>query len=118
MSRKLTAILVSGSLLLSMTTSAWAQTVSSPPLSNQQVQSTAANTTPSGPLTTGTQLASANTAKNQPPLAPGGAAGIEVAQGGGSPLWPWVVGALVAGAVLWWILSDDDDSGSSTSPSD
>jgi hypothetical protein len=111
MSRKLTSLLVSGALVLSMTTTAWAQTVSNPPASAEQVQSiSAVSTTPSN------APAVAPPAKNQPPLAPGGAAGAdEIRQAQGlSPIGWWIIGGLVAGAILWWILDDDDDSSSGT----
>jgi hypothetical protein len=115
MSRKLTSLLVSSALVLSMTTTAWAQTVSNPPATTELVQSTAVSAEPSSTP----PVAKAEKAGNQPPLAPGGAAGIdEIRQAQGlSPLGWWIVGGLVAGALLWWILDDDDDSSSDTSPS-
>jgi hypothetical protein len=89
MSRKLMAVLLSSALVFgSVGTSAW----SAPDVSNHA---------PSAQ--------SADQPKNQAPLPPAGAAGIQQAQGllGNYPL---LTLALIGGAIaLVWILIDDDD---------
>jgi len=90
MSRQLMAVLLSSALVFgSVSTSAW----SAPDVGANQTQS----------------VQGGEPAKNQAPLPPAGAAGIQQAQGilGEYPL---LTIALVAGAIaLVWILLDDDD---------
>jgi len=95
MSRKLTAILVSSALVFgNVSTSAWSATDTSNAVQAQTVQT-------------------ADAAKNQSPLPPGGAAGIKEAQGIESS--PWLGLGLVAGAILiGWLLLDTDDDGSAS----
>ncbi len=91
MSRKLMAALLSTALVLgNISTSAW----SAPDISSaNQAES----------------VQGADQAKNQAPLPPAGAAGIEQAQGVFGE-YPLLTLALIAGAVaLVWILLDDDD---------
>ncbi len=91
MSRELMAALLSSALVLgNVSTSAWSAPDAAGASQAQSVQG-------------------ADQAKNQAPLPPAGAAGIQQAQGilGDYPL---LTLALVAGAiVLVWILLDDDD---------
>ena len=93
MSRQLMAILVSGALVFgNLSTSAWAATAT--PIAVTE--------------------ASADGTKNQSPLPPGGAAGIQQAQGSTRTL----VGAgILVGflAIAWLILDDDDDDDATTS---
>jgi hypothetical protein len=96
MSRKLMAVLLSSALTFgSVTTSAWSATNAPATIPAQSVQ-------------TGDQ------ARNQPPLPPAGAAGIEEAQG--LLRAPILTIAIVAGvvALVWILLDDDDDSSSGT----
>ena len=89
MSRKLMAVLLSSALVFgSVGTSAW----SAPDVGANQAQSV-----------------QGEPAKNQAPLPPAGAAGIQQAQGllGNYPL---LTLALIGGAIaLVWLLIDDDD---------
>ena len=95
MSRKLMAILVSSAMAFgSVSTSAW----SAPDTSNK-VQTQAVQT--------------ADAAKNQSPLPPGGAAGIREAQGIENS--PWLgLGLVAAAVIIAWILLDDDSDDSSS----
>ena len=95
MSRKLMAILVSSALAFgSVSTSAWSAT---------EGQAQAVQTVDS--------------AKNQSPLPPGGAAGIKQAQGFEDS--PWLgLGLVAAVVVIAWILLDDDDDDDSSSGTD
>ena len=99
MSRKLMAVLLSSALAFgSISTSAWSATDIA---NNGQAQ--AAQT--------------ANSAKNQSPLPPGGAAGIKQAQGFEDS--PWLgLGLVAAVVVIAWILLDDDDDDNSSSGTD
>jgi hypothetical protein len=90
MSRKLTAIVVASTLALgSISTSAW-----SAPGQTQQV------------AVSGTEAARSE-ARNVPPLAPAGAAGIREAQGGGNEVW--IIGGFIALYVLLVLIGQDDD---------
>lgn len=96
MSRKLMALLVSSAMAFgSVSTSAWSAT---------------------GVSGTNTQaVQTADAAKNQSPLPPGGAAGIKEAQGFEDS--PWLgIGLVAAAVVIAWILLDDheDDDNSSS----
>jgi hypothetical protein len=98
MSRKLMAILVSSALAFgSVSTSAWSAT----DIANGQAQA----------------VQTADSAKNQSPLPPGGAAGIKQAQGFEDS--PWLgLGLVAAVVVIAWILLDDDDDDDSSSGTD
>jgi hypothetical protein len=84
------AILVSSALVFgSVSTSAWSATDTSNIIQAQTVQATDA-------------------AKNSSPLPPGGAAGIEQAQGFENS--PWLgLGLVAAAVIIAWILIDNDD---------
>ena len=90
MSRKLMAVFLSSALVFgSVSASAW----SAPDVGASQVQSVQGGEQP----------------KDQAPLPPAGAAGIQQAQGilGEYPLL--TIGLVVAAGVLIWLLIDDDD---------
>jgi hypothetical protein len=95
MSRKFMAVFLSSALVLgSVSTSAW----SAPDTSASQAQS----------------VQSSEQAKNQAPLPPAGAAGIQQAQGILGD-YPVLTLALIGGAIaLVWILLDDDDDDDET----
>ena len=84
MSRKLMALLVSGTIALApLSTSAWSAPGSSAPAET----------------------------KNAPPLAPAGPAGIREAQGSGGNE-AWIIGGFIAVFALLWIIdSGNDDNG-------
>ena len=92
MSRKLMAVLISSALVFgNVSTSAW----SAPDVSSaNQAQS----------------VQGADQAKNQAPLPPAGAAGIQQAQGliGEYPILTLALVA-AAGVLIWLLLDDDDD---------
>src|SRR4030095_14346163 len=96
MSRKLMAVLVSSALVFgSISTSAWSATDTSNAIQVQSVQTT-------------------DSAKNLSPLPPGGAAGIEQAQGYEDS--PWLgLGLVAAIVIIAWILIDNQDDNESTS---
>jgi len=99
MSRTLMVALLSSALVLgSVSTSAWSAPDASGANQAQSVQG-------------------ADPAKNQAPLPPAGAAGIQQAQGILGE-YPILTLALVAGAIaLVWILLDDDDDDEDEAPS-
>ena len=52
-------------------------------------------------------------AKNEPPLKPGGPAGIRQAQGI-EDVDVWIISGLVLGAIIWVLVDNDNDDSDST----
>ena len=100
MSRKFIAVVLSSALVFgSVSTSAWSATTAAVQAPTQVVQVP-------------------ETAKNQSPLPPAGAAGIKEAQGFDEHS-PWLgIGLVAAAVIIGWLLLDgddeDDDSSSGT----
>ena len=91
MVRQLTALFLAGAIVFG-NIGANASTTASPPAA-------------SGPAST--------VAKNEPPLKPGGPAGIQQAQGI-EDVDVWIFSGLILGAIIWVLVDSDNDDSDST----
>jgi hypothetical protein len=93
--RQLTALFVAGAILFGAV-GASASTRASPPAATAPVSAVA---------------------RNEPPLRPGGPAGIHRAQGI-EDVDVWIFSGLILGAIIWVLVAGDDDDSDSTNGTD
>jgi len=75
------------------------------------------NVAASASTTASPAVAAAPVAKNDPPLKPGGPAGIHQAQGI-EDVDVWIISGLILGAIIWVLVGNDNDVGDSTNGMD